>query len=139
MYGNTENVANRLANDLAEAGIKKIAVHDVSSTHVSTLIGEVFRCSHLVLAAPTYNNGIYPAMLNFLHDMKALNLQNRTFGLIENGSWGPVAGKQMKEFLEGMKDMRVLEPIVTVKSALNEESLGRLGSLKEALVESLAR
>ena len=72
-------------------------------------------------------------------NMKALNLQNRTFGLIENGSWGPVAGKQMKEFLEGMKDMRVLEPIVTVKSALNEESLGRLGSLKEALVESLAR
>lgn len=87
MYGDTENAVNILAGALAEGGVKSITVYDVSSTHVSTLISEVFRCSHLVLAMPTYNNGVYPAMLNFLHDMKALNLQNRTVGLIENGSW----------------------------------------------------
>ena len=138
MYGDTENAANILAAKLAEAGVKSIALHDVSSTHVSDLIGEVFRCSHLVLAAPTYNNGIYPAMLNFLHDCKALNLQNRTIGLIENGTWGPVAGKQMKELLDGLKGMNVLEPVVTLKSALSDASLEQLDNLAGALAASLA-
>mgnify|MGYP000626988452 FL=1 len=78
MYGDTENAVNLLAAGLADGGVKNIAMHDISSTHVSTLISEVFRCSHLVLAAPTYNNGVYPAMATFLHDMKALGLQNRT-------------------------------------------------------------
>ena len=138
MYGDTENAANILAAKLAEAGVKNIAMHDVSSTHVSTLIGEVFRCSHLVLAAPTYNNGIYPAMLNFLHDCKALNLQNRTIGLVENGTWGPVAAKQMREILDGLKNMNILEPVVTLKSALNGDSMEQLGKLADAVVSSLA-
>ena len=138
MYGDTENAANVLAVKLAEAGVKNIAMHDVSSTHVSELIGEVFRCSHLVLAAPTYNNGIYPAMLNFLHDCKALNLQNRTIGLIENGTWGPVAAKQMKEILDGLKNMNVLEPVVTLKSALNDASMEQLEKLADAIAASLA-
>ena len=81
MYGDTENAADILAAGLAEGGVRNIAMYDVSSTHISYLISEVFRCSHLVLAAPTYNNGIYPAMANLLHDMKALMLQNRTVGL----------------------------------------------------------
>ena len=138
MYGDKENAANVLAARLAEKGVKNIAVHDVSGTHVSELIGEVFRCSHLVLAAPTYNNGIYPAMLNFLHDCRALNLQNRTVGLIENGTWGPVAAKQMKEILDGLKNMNVLEPVVTVKSALNDASLEQLDALADAVAASLA-
>ena len=83
MYGDTENAANILAAGLAEGGIKNIALYDVSVTDVSVLIAEAFRCSHLVFAAPTYNNGVYPAMYNFLHDMGALSLQNRTIGLIE--------------------------------------------------------
>ncbi len=87
MYGDTENAANILAAGLAEGGIKNIALYDVSVTDVSVLIAEAFRCSHLVFAAPTYNNGVYPAMYNFLHDMGALSLQNRTIGLIENGTW----------------------------------------------------
>ena len=85
-------------------------MHDISSTHVSTLISEVFRCSHLVLAAPTYNNGVYPAMATFLHDMKALGLQNRTVALVENGSWAPVSGKLMREMLGELKGFQVLEP-----------------------------
>ena len=80
MYGDTENAANILAAGLAEGGIKNIALYDVSVTDVSVLIAEAFRCSHLVFAAPTYNNGVYPAMYNFLHDMGALSLQNRTIG-----------------------------------------------------------
>ena len=138
MYGDTENAVNILAAGLAEAGVKNIAVYDVSSTHVSTLIAEAFRCSHLVLAAPTYNNGIYPAMLNFLHDMKALNLQNRTVALIENGSWGPSSAKQMRALVEEMKNMQVLEPVVTVKSAVKRGTVEELDKLKDAILSSLA-
>lgn len=137
MYGNTENAANVLAAELAEAGVKNIAVYDVSNTHVSELIAEVFRCSHLVLASPTYNNGIYPAMLNFLHDMKALNVQNRTVALMENGSWAPSSAKQVRALLDEMKGMEILEPVVTVKSALKEDSMNSLRELADTLVKSL--
>lgn len=138
MYGDTENAVNILAAGLAESGVKNIMTYDISSTHVSTLIAEAFRCSHLVLAAPTYNNGIYPAMLNLLHDMKALNLQNRTFALIENGSWAPSSAKQMKALLGEMKNMQVLEPVVTIKSAVKEDSLSALTELKEQILASLS-
>ena len=102
-------------------------------------VAEVFRYSHLVLASPTYNSGIYPAMLNFLHDMKALNLQKRTVGLVENGSWGPMAAKHMTALLGEMKEMTVLEPVVTIRSALNGDSLAQLDQLKDAIVGSLGR
>ena len=137
MYGNTENAANLLANGLAEAGVKNIAVYDVSSTHVSTLISEVFRCSHIVLACPTYNNSIYPAMYNFIHDMEALLVQNRTVGIIQNGTWNPASGKLIQAELEGMKNITLLEPVVTVKSSLKEDSKAQLDALKDAIVESL--
>ena len=131
MYGGTENAAEVLANGLAQAGVKNIALYDVSSTHVSVLIGEIFRCSHLVLAAPTYNNGVYPAMLSLLHDMKALNLQNRTVGLVQNGSWAPASGRQMQALVGEMKEMRVLQPVVTLRSALDEASMAQLMALKD--------
>ena len=137
MYGDTENAVNILASMLAEAGVKDIAVYDVSSTHVSTLIAETFRCSHIVLAAPTYNMGIYPAMQNFLHDMKALNVQNRTAAIIENGTWAPVSGKLMREVLGEMKNMRILEPALTVKSAVKSGNLESLSALKDALLDSM--
>ena len=137
MYGDTENAVNVLAAQLAEAGVKNIRVYDASSPHVSVLISEIFRSSHLVLASPTYNAGIYPAMLNLLHDMAALNIQNRTVGLIENGTWAPSAGKSMRTLLEGMKNMTILEPVATVKSALKKDSRDSLSQLKDALVASL--
>ncbi len=139
MYGDTENAVNILASGLSEGGVRNIAVYDMSSTHISELIAEVFRCSHAVLASPTYNNGIYPAMLNFLHDMKALNLQNRTVALIENGSWAPSSAKQVKALLEEMKEMRVLEPVVTIRSSVKEETLGTLLELKDSLLNSLSK
>ena len=139
MYGDTENAVNILAGALAEGGVKSITVYDVSSTHVSTLISEVFRCSHLVLAMPTYNNGVYPAMLNFLHDMKALNLQNRTVGLIENGSWAPAAGKQTMDLLSELKDISVLKPVVTIKSSLKNDGMAALMQLKDSILASLSQ
>lgn len=137
MYGNTENAVNVLANELAKAGVRNVSVYDVSSTHVSTLISETFRCSHLVLAAPTYNNGVYPAMLNFLHDMKALNVQNRTVALMENGTWAPACAKQMRAMLEEMKNMRILSPTVTIKSSLNADAQGALDQLCAGILSSL--
>ena len=137
MYGDTENAANILAAGLAESGVRNLAVYDISNTHISTLIAEAFRCSHLVIASPTYNGGIYPAALNLLHDMKALNLQNRTIGLIENGTWAPTSTKQIRALLEEMKQMRILEPAVTIKSALKGDSMDKLNELKESILASL--
>ena len=139
MYGDTENAANILAAGLAEGGIKNIALYDVSVTDVSVLIAEAFGCSHLVFAAPTYNNGVYPAMYNFLHDMGALSLQNRTIGLIENGTWGPVSAKQMQQLFSEMKQMNVLEPVVTVKSSVKEDSLAALCALKDRILASCTK
>lgn len=135
MYGNTENAANVLAGMLADKGVKNIAMYDVSETDVSELVAESFRCSHLVLAAPTYNSGIQPKMEAYLSDIKALNLQNRTVAVIDNGTWASTAGKQMIGTLEGMKNMTILENTISIKSALAENQLGAL----EALADELAK
>lgn len=135
MYGNTENAANVLAGMLADKGVKNIAMYDVSETDVSELVAESFRCSHLVLAAPTYNSGIQPKMEAYLSDIKALNLQNRTVAVIDNGTWAATAGKQMIGTLESMKNMTILENTISIKSALAENQLGAL----EALADELAK
>ena len=135
MYGNTENAANVLAGMLADKGVKNIAMYDVSETDVSELVAESFRCSHLVLAAPTYNSGTQPKMEAYLSDIKALNLQNRTVAVIDNGTWAATAGKQMIGMLEGMKNMTILENTISIKSALAEKQLGAL----EALADELAK
>ena len=135
MYGNTENAANVLAGMLADKGVKNIAMYDVSETDVSELVAESFRCSHLVLAAPTYNSRIQPKMEAYLSDIKALNLQNRTVAVIDNGTWAATAGTQMIGTLEGMKNMTILENTISIKSALAENQLGAL----EALADELAK
>lgn len=135
MYGNTENAANVLAGMLADKGVKNIAMYDVSETDVSELVAESFRCSHLVLAAPTYNSRIQPKMEAYLSDIKPLNLQNRTVAVIDNGTWAATAGKQMIGTLEGMKNMTILENTISIKSALAENQLGAL----EALADELAK
>ncbi|MDD3337446.1 MAG: FprA family A-type flavoprotein [Lachnospiraceae bacterium] len=135
MYGNTEAAANQLANLLAQKGVQNIAMYDVSNTHVSTLIAECFRCSHIVLAAPTYNGGIYPVMENFLTDMKALNVQKRTVAILENGTWAVTAGKQMRAMLEEMKEMEIMDT-VTIKSALHDDT--PLEKLAETIATQLA-
>ena len=137
VYGHTENAACILANRLAEQGVGDIALYDVSHTDVSQLVGEAFRCSHLVFAASTYNNGIFTPMENLLMDLKAHNLQNRTVALVENGSWGPQAGKLMGELLSGMKNMRVLEGTITMKSSVKEAQREALESLADALAAEI--
>ena len=137
MYGHTAEAAELLASMLAEAGVTGVKVYDVSRTHVSYLISEIFRCSNLVLAAPTYNNGLYGPMLNLLEDMKALNLQNRKVSIIENGTWAPQAGKIMAEMISSLKGMELVGEKVTVKSALKGEQREALLRLCGEIAESL--
>ena len=137
IYGNTENAANILACRLADHGIRNIVMYDVSSTHPSTLISEAFRCSHVVLASVTYNGGIFSSMEHLLSDMKAHNLQNRTVALLENGSWGVLSGKQMRELIGSMKNMEILEQTVTVKSSLKENQMEELDALAAAIAGSM--
>ena len=137
IYGHTENAANILACRLADKGVKNIVMYDVSNTHPSYLIAEAFRCSHLVLASVTYNGGLFSYMEHFLSELKAHGLQGRTVALVENGSWGVLAGKLMGEALSGMKNMHVLENKVTVKSALKEGQEAELEALAQAIWESM--
>ena len=137
MYGNTENMAEILAVMLAEAGVKKIHMHNISKTHVSELISDSFKYSHIVLSSPTYNNGIYPLMDNYLEDMKALSLQNRTIAVLGNGSWAPQATKLISAKIKEMKNMRLLEASVTIKSSLKEAQLEELNSLSRQIAEEV--
>ena len=137
MYGNTESAVESLATKFVEKGIKNVVMYDVSSTHVSNLISETFRVSHVVLASVTYNLGIYPPMHNYLMDMKALNLQNRTFAIIENGSWACRSGNLMREFLEGMRDMTVLDDKVTLVSSMKEDNITDMDILVDSDMESM--
>ena len=138
IYGNTENAANILACRLADRGIRNIAVYDVSSTHPSVMVAEAFRCSHLVFASATYNGGIFTSMERVLSDLKAHALQNRTVAVIENGSWGMVAARQMKDIIAGMKNMEILEPTVSIKSSLKAGQEADIEALADAIAASLA-
>lgn len=137
MYGNMESAAQRLASMLTAKGVEKIAVYDVSNTHVSHLIAETFKYSHIVLASVTYNLGIYPLMHNYLMDMKALNMQDRTVAIMEGGSWAPKAGVLIEELLDEMKQMTVLNEKVTVLSTLSDSSAAEMEQMADAIVESL--
>ena len=139
MYGSTEFAAEILASKLAERGITNTRLYDVSSTHVSYLISDLFKYSHLVLASVTYNLGIFPPMHNFLMDMKALNLQKRTCVLVENGSWAPRSGSLMRECLEGMKHMNILDEGLTMASSLKEQNIPDVDALADAIAASVSQ
>lgn len=137
MYGNTEAAATVLASKLVEKGMSNVVMYDVSNTHVSQLISETFKYSHIVLASVTYNLGIYPMMHNYLMDMKALNVQNRTVAIVENGSWACKSGDLMKEFLDGMKQMTVINERLTMVSSLGEEKQDEMDMLVDSILDSM--
>lgn len=137
IYGNTENAAEILASKLADKGVKNIAMYDVSVTDPSVIVSESFRCSHLVFAAPSYNGGIFTKMETVLSELKAHSLQNRTVAIMENGTWAPVAGKQMREIFASMKNIELLEEGVTIRSAVKEAQEASLEALAEKIASSL--
>lgn len=138
MYGNTENLANVLACKLADASITNLTVHDVSRSDVSELIADSFKYSHIVLASPTYNGGVYPAMSNLLEDMNALGIKNRTVAVLGNGTWAPTSAKLMEARLAEMKGMTLLTENFAVKSALQDDQLEDLDELCAKITETLA-
>ncbi len=137
VYGHTENAANILAAKLADLGIRNIAMYDTSATHPSYILSEAFRCSHIVFASSTYNNGIFTSMETLLADLKAHNLQNRKFALIQNGTWAPASGKLMSELLAGFKGFEQIGETVTLKSAVKQEQYQALNTLAEQIAASV--
>ena len=138
MYGNTEAAAMSLGSKLSRKGFNNFQTYDVSSNHVSYLVSETFKYSHVVLASVTYNLGIFPPMLDYLEHLKALNMQKRTFAVVENGSWAPQAGDLIEDFLNNeLKEMTVLSGRVTVNSSVNESSDRELDELADALIDSV--
>ena len=133
MYGNTAHVAERVAEKLDALGWP-VRVYDLSKTGRDFVLGEVFRVSHLVLAAATHDGGLFEPMEYLLKEMVAHGVQGRKVALIENGSWASMAGKQMQELLATMKDMQVVEPIISLKSTLAPSQENDLNRLVDALV-----
>lgn len=133
IHGNTEEAAKEFAKMLEEKGAEKVVVADLSRGDMAEAVEDAFRYSKLVVAAASYDAGVFPCMEEFLHHLKAKNYQKRTVGMIENGSWAPSAAKQMRAILEEMKNITICEPVVTIKSTLNETSRKELEALAEVL------
>ena len=133
LYGHTASAAEKVASSLRDKGALDVKVYDVSGTDVSYLIGEVWRANKIVLMCPTYNGGIYPPMEGFINDMIALGVQNRTFALAQNGTWAPVTGKMMSEKLTNLKNVNILENVLTIKSALGTKDLEALNGFIDAI------
>lgn len=137
IYGNTENAANILACRLADAGVRKIHMYDVSVTDPSYIVSDAFCFSHLVFASSTYNNGLFSKMEMLLSDLKGHNLQNRTVALMENGTWSPMSGKIMREFCDSMKNIEIIAEPITMRSALAEDQLEELNALARTLADDI--
>ncbi len=136
VYGNTENTAEIISSKLRDKGIKTV-MYDVSVTPASEIISECFKYSHFVFASTTYNAGIFVQMEAFLSDLVAHNIQNRTVALVENGSWAPTSGKQMREMLAKCKNLTVLEEVVSVKSTLKQEQLAFIDGVVEQIIKTI--
>ena len=136
VYGGTQNAAEILAAKLAEKGVK-VKLYDVSVTHPSYLVAEAFRFSHIVFASSTYNNGIFTPMETLLLDLKAHMLKNRTVALVQNGSWAPQSGKLMREILDSMQNITVLEETVNLRSTVKENNLAEIDALCAALCATM--
>lgn len=134
IHGNTKQAALKLASMLEEKGAKKVTCFDLARDDMAEAVEDAFRYDKMVLASATYDAGLFPCMESFLSHLKSKNYQKRTVGVIENGSWAPMAGKLMTEGLKAMKELTVLEPVVTIKSTLNAQSMEQLEQLAQALL-----
>lgn len=137
VYGDTENVANILANKLSEKGIKNIKVFDSSNTDFSILVSESFRCSNIAILSTTYNLEVFPKIAEYIDHIRRMNLQNRTISIIENATWAPGVSKSIKEQLSKMKNMNVLEKNLSIKSSIKDEQENELNNIVDEIVSTL--
>ena len=137
MYGNTAAVAEKLALMLKKRGVEKINMYDVTRTHPSFVVGDAFRFTNIVLAAPTYNNNLHPTMSAVLEDMEIMTVQNRKYSIIGNGSWAPQSPKIMEERLSAMKGMTKVGDTFVIKSSMRPEQTADLEKLADDIAASL--
>ncbi len=135
VYGNTAKAAESLKTLLLQKGTGNVVVYDLARTDLSLCVAEAFKYSKIVFASTTYNGTVFPVMREFLEELIERNFQNRTVALIENGSWAPVAARTIKKKLENSKNLKFIEPVVTVRAALNEESRRQIEVLADELIK----
>lgn len=135
LHGNTGNAAKKLAELLKEKGCPKVVVSDLAREDMAECVEDAFRYDRMVLASPTYDGGLMPVMMDFIYHLKSKAYQNRTVGFIENGSWAPMSGKLMKEQMTAMKNINIIEDVVTVKSALKAADEAKLEELADKLMD----
>ena len=135
LHGNTAKAALALEEIIASKSNIRVATADIAREDMAEALEDAFRHDRLVLAAPTYDGGIMPVMDTFIHHLMAKNYQNRTVGIIENGSWAPVAGRKMCEMMQSLKDITVLQPIVTVESTVKDSTMEQLNALADQLLK----
>ena len=134
IHGGTATVAHKLAEILREKGVKRVSVADLSRDDMAEAVEDAFRVGTLVVAAASYDSDVFPPMRDFLHHLQMKSYQRRRVGIIENGSWAPTAGRIMRGMLEQMKDIEIVEPMVTIRSRMKRSDLPALESLAEALL-----
>ena len=134
IHGNTEIAAKKMASILEEKGAENVVLYDLARADVAAVVADAFRYDRMILAAASYDAGVFPCMETFLSHLKAKAYQKRTVGLIENGSWAPSAGRVMKKALEECKEIEIVEPMVTIKSTLKTENLPQLSALADAIL-----
>ena len=135
IHGGTAEAAQKLAEILKAKGAPKVAISDLSRDDMAEAIEDAFRYGKLVVAAPTYDAGIFPPMHDFLHHLQIKAYQKRKVGIIENGSWAPTAGKLMAAMLEQMKEVEIVQPVVTIKSRMKEANIAELEALADAILK----
>lgn len=134
IHGNTAAAAKKMVEILGEKGAKKVAVMDLSRDDMSEAIEDAFKYDKLVVAAATYDNGVFPCMENFLTHLKAKNFQKRKVAIMENGSWAPTAARQMKAVFESMKDITICDTVVTIKSVMNDDTVEVMEKMADELM-----
>ena len=134
IHGGTAAAAKRLGELLKEKGAKKVVVSDLSRDDMAEVIEDAFRYPNIVVCAASYDGGVFPVMHDFLHHLQIKNYQKRRFGIVENGSWAPSAGRVMREMIEAMKDCQIVEPMVTIRSRMKSADEEQLALLAESLL-----
>lgn len=134
IHGNTRKAMQRFVEILREKGAKNVVFFDLARDDMAEAVASAYRYDTLVTACCTYDANLFPCMEDFLYHLKIKNFQNRKVGIVENGSWAPMAGKQMRSYFEGMKNIRIADPMVTIRSTMTEENEEEMKALADALL-----
>lgn len=136
IHGNTAKAAGKIGELLKNAGVKKVVVSDLARADMAEVIEDAFRYDRMVLCAASYDGGVFPCMQDFLNHLQVKAYQNRKVALVENGTWAPSAAKVMKGMLESMKNITILEPVVTIRSAMKESDMDAIDALVKSVAEN---